>query len=591
MTIDQGLILAVLASLLILFIWGKYRYDLVALAGLLAAVVLGLVEPATAFLGFGNPAVVTVALVLILSRALSASGAIDPIAGLVQRGSGTTPGHVAGLGGVAAILSGFMNNVGALALLMPVGLQSARKAERAARLILMPLAFASILGGMLTLIGTPPNILIAAIRAEATGASFAMFDFFPVGAIVLLAGLVYLVFVGWRLIPKADDNQGQGDDTVGDYVAEVKLSKESALYGKTIHEAEDLMKDLDVVIVKLLRRGRNYPRPPRYEPLHANDHLIVEGSAEEIDRFVSDFGLSVSGGGPDALEILKSGDAAAVELVVRAGSTLEGRTVEQMKFGPRYRVTLMGVSRQGRQHRGRLKDFRFRAGDLLLLHGAAEELDEAVRRFGALTLKARDLDLGRRSRGHAVLAIFAAAVLAAAFGLLALPIAFGLAVVAIVVTGVVPLRQVYDAIDWPVIVLLGALIPVGGAMQTTGATGLIADSILMIADGLPAWLILALVLVVTMTLSDVLNNAATTVVMAPIAIAIGEGLGYSADPFLMAVAVGASCAFLTPIGHQNNALVMGPGGYRFGDYWRVGLPLEIIIAVVAVPAILVFWPL
>jgi len=455
----------------------------------------------------------------------------------------------------------------------------------------MPLAFASILGGMLTLIGTPPNILIAAIRAEHAGESFAMFDFFPVGGIVLLAGLVYLVFVGWRLIPKADGSQGAGDDAIGDYVAEVKLSKDCAIYGKTIPEIDEMAKDIDVVIAKLVRRGRDFPTLPRREPLHANDHLIVEGSAEEIDRFVASFGLSVSGGGPDALEILKSGDAASVELVVQPGSMLEGRTVEQLRFGPRHRVILLGVSRQGRRHRGRLKDFKFRAGDLLLLQGASEELEEAVRRFGALTLKARDLDLGRRSRGHMVLGIFATAVLAAALGVLPLTISFGLGVVAIVVTGVVPLRQVYDAIDWPVIVLLGALIPVGGAMQTTGATELIAGGILVVAEGLPAWLVLALILVVTMTLSDVLNNAATTVVMAPIAIAIAQGLGYASDPFLMAVAVGASCAFLTPIGHQNNALVMGPGGYKFGDYWRVGLPLEIIIALVAVPAILIFWPL
>ena len=591
MTFDQGLILGVLGALLGLFIWGRFRYDLVAMIGLLAVTLLGLIDPKDAFSGFGNDATITVALVLILSRALSASGAIDPIARLVQRGSGTTVGHIGGLSGTAALLSAFMNNVGALALLLPVAIQSARKAERPVRLLLMPLAFASILGGMLTLIGTPPNILISAIRERSVGDSFAMFDFLPVGGVVAIIGLIYLIVFGWRLIPKASGKEDTDRFGVEVYTAEVKLSKDSKIYGKTITEIEAMSEDLDVVIVKLIRRGRNYPSPPRHEPLHATDHLILEGVAEEIDRFVSDFSLKLSGGGPTPQEILKSGEAASVEMVVQQGSPLDGRTVAQLRFGPRYRVALLGVARQGKPHRGRLKDFRFKAGDILLLQGAAEELNEAVARFGALPLRERDLSLGRRGRGTTVLLCFAGAVLAAATGYVSLPIAFGVAVVAIVLFGVVPLREVYDSVDWPVIVLLGALIPVGGAMESTGATGLIAYSILSIAGGMPNWLILGVILVATMTMSDVLNNAATTVVMAPIALAIARELGLSADPFLMAVAVGASCAFLTPIGHQNNALVMGPGGYRFSDYWRVGLPLEILIALVAVPAIMIFWPL
>jgi di/tricarboxylate transporter len=590
MTLDQFLILALLAALLGLFVWGRFRYDLVALAGLMAAAVLGLVPTDEVFSGFGNPATVTVALVLILSRSLSASGAVDPVAKLVQRGAGTTSGHVAGLGGVAALMSGFMNNVGALALLMPVAIQSGRKANRPARLLLMPLAFASILGGMLTLIGTPPNILISVIRGEELGESFAMFDFLPVGGLVMLGGLIYLVTVGWRLIPDGDKaTEGVGFD-VDVYTAELKLSKASKAYGKTITELERLSEDMDVVFAQLIRRGRKYPAPPRHEPLHASDHLIVEGAAEEIDRFIVEFELDLAGGGPSVREILRSGDAAAAELVVTEGCALDGKTVAQMRFGARYRVSLLGVSRQGRPHRGRLKDFRFQPGDILLLQGAAEELSEAVARTGALPLKERDLNLGRRWRGQAMLVCFASAVLAAAFGLLSLPVAFGLAVIAVVLSGVVTLREVYESVDWPVIVLLGALIPVGGAMQATGATELIAGGILAFGEELPAWALIALVLVVTMTLSDVLNNAATTVVMAPIGLSIADGLGHAPDAYLMAVAVGASCAFLTPIGHQNNALVMGPGGYRFGDYWRVGLPMEAIVALVAVPSILFFWP-
>jgi di/tricarboxylate transporter len=428
------------------------------------------------------------------------------------------------------------------------------------------------------------------IRGEELGDSFAMFDFLPVGGLVMLGGLIYLVTVGWRLIPDGDKaTEGVGFD-VDVYTAELKLSKASKAYGKTITELERLSEDMDVVFAQLIRRGRKYPAPPRHEPLHASDHLIVEGAAEEIDRFIVEFELDLAGGGPSVREILRSGDAAAAELVVTEGCALDGKTVAQMRFGARYRVSLLGVSRQGRPHRGRLKDFRFQPGDILLLQGAAEELSEAVARTGALPLKERDLNLGRRWRGQAMLVCFASAVLAAAFGLLSLPVAFGLAVIAVVLSGVVTLREVYESVDWPVIVLLGALIPVGGAMQATGATELIAGGILAFGEELPAWALIALVLVVTMTLSDVLNNAATTVVMAPIGLSIADGLGHAPDAYLMAVAVGASCAFLTPIGHQNNALVMGPGGYRFGDYWRVGLPMEAIVALVAVPSILFFWP-
>ncbi len=590
MTADQISISLLLLALLVLFVWGRFRHDLVAMAGLVVAVLLGLVPPVSAFSGFGNPATVTVALVLILSRALAASGGIDPIARLVKRGAGTTTGHIGMLGGVGAVLSGFMNNVGALALLMPVAIQSARQANRPARFILMPLAFASILGGMLTLIGTPPNILIASIRADALGQGYGMFDFLPVGGVVMGVGFLFLLIVGWRLIPKGPDAGDAGAAGVEEYLAELKLSKEAKAYGMTVTEIEAASEDIDAAVLSLVRRGRRYPVPPRHEPLHASDSLIVEGPAGEIDRFAAAFGLKAAGGGPDAQEILNSGSAGSLELVVTAGSALEGRTVAQLRLGARHRVVLLGVSRQGRPHRGRLKDFRFRTGDILLLRGAKEELEAAASRLGGLALRERALDLGRRSRGPAVIAAFALAVAAAAFGLVALPIAFAAAVVAVVLLGVVPARDIYDSIDWPIIILLGALIPLGGAMQATGTSALIADGVLVATDGLPTWAVIAVILIVTMTVSDILNNAATTVVMAPIALSVAAALNQAPDAYLMAVAVGASCAFLTPIGHQNNALVMGPGGYRFGDYWRVGLPMEAIIVVVAVPTILIVWP-
>lgn len=592
MSLDQGLILGLLVLLLGLFAWGRWRYDLVAMAGLLAAVLLDLVPAEEAFTGFGHPATVTVALVLILSRALSVSGAVDGLARLVQKGAGSVPRHVAGLSGAAALLSGFMNNVGALALLLPVALQSSRKAGRPAKPVLMPLAFASILGGMVTLIGTPPNILISRFRADALGDGFSMFDFAPVGGAVLVAGILYLVTIGWRLVPEGEAG-GEAAERfeIERYLSEVRVSKKSAAYGRTVADLEEEAGDIDVQVVGLIRRGRRYPVLPRRDPLQAVDVLTIEGTAEEIDRFVDKFGLEVAGGPGQAAESLRKGDAAIVEAVVSPGARVEGRSVEQMRFGPRYGVTLLGLSRHGRPYRGRLRKFKLRIGDVLLLQGHANDLPDVISRLGCLPLAERALSMGRRPKGYWALGLFIAAIAAAATGLMPITISFGLAALGVVLAGVLSPREVYQGIDWPVIVLLGALIPVGHAMDTTGATNLIAGGLVGLTGGLPAWVLIALLMTVTLTLSNVLNNAATAVVMAPIAVTVAQELDAAPDGFLMAVALGASAAFMTPIGHQNNALVMGPGGYRFGDYWRVGLPLEAIVVAVGVPMIVLVWPL
>ncbi|MBP5857922.1 SLC13 family permease [Marivibrio halodurans] len=591
MTLDQCLILGLLALLLCFFAWGRWRYDLVAMAGLLAGVLLGLVPAEEAFQGFGHPATVTVALVLILSRALAVSGAIDGLARLVQRGSRGVPTHVASLSGTAALLSGFMNNVGALALLLPVALQSSRKAGFMPGPVLMPLAFASILGGLVTLIGTPPNILVSSFRDDALGEGFAMFDFAPVGGAVMLVGVLYLVTIGWRLVPAGDNARGVAESfEIENYLSEVRIPKKSGAHGRTVAAMEEEAGDIDIQVVALIRRGRRYAVLPRHEPLQAVDVLTIEGTAEEIDRFVDKFDLEVAAGPGQAAKDLKSGDGAIMEAVVSPGARVEGRTVEQLRFGPRHGVTLLGLSRHGRPYRGRLRKFRLQVGDVLLLQGHAKDLPDVIAQLGCLPLAERALAVGRRSKGLWALGLFAAAVAAAALGVVPITIAFGLAALGVVLVGVLSPRELYQAIEWPVIVLLGALIPIGHAMDTSGATSLIATGLIDLTDGLPAWVLVTVLLVVTMTLSDVLNNAATAVVMAPIAVTVAQTLGVPPDGFLMAVALGASCAFLTPIGHQNNALIMGPGGYRFGDYWRVGLPLEALIVAVGVPMILWVWP-
>ena len=592
MTTDQITLFAILCALFALLAWGRWRYDVVAFLTLMAAVVTGVVPAGEAFAGFGHPATITVAAILILSRALTTTGATDWIARAVRPATGSTAAHIGVLSSLAAAMSSFMNNVGTLGLLMPVALQSARKAKRSPAVILMPLSFGAILGGLVTLIGTPPNIIVATYRAEVVGAPFGMFDFTPVGAVTALAGVAFIALVGWRLVPVAARKRAVSEELfdIEHYVTEARVTKDSAALGKTMAEIDEATKDIDALLIALIRGERRY-RPAAGVPVQAGDLLVIEAGPEEIDKFVTALGLELGRAKKDGKTPLGHAEGALVEAVVAPRSRLEGQTVGSQRLIGRHGFTLLAVARQGRPHRGRLKAFRFRVGDVLLLHGEAERVPDAIAAFGCLPLAERGLSIGQRGKAPVLIAIFAAAIAAASFGLLPIPIALALAVVVTVLAGLLPVRELYDGVDWPVIVLLGALIPVGGALEDTGATEVIAGAIHDATAGRSAVLVLVLLMVVTMTLSDILNNAATAVVMAPIAAGIAERLGASPDPFLMAVAVGASCAFLTPIGHQNNALIMGPGGYRFWDYWRMGLPLEVLIVAVATPMILIVWPL
>jgi di/tricarboxylate transporter len=590
-TTPQVILFAILLALFALLVWGRWRYDVVAFAALMTAVAAGLVPPGEAFDGFSHPATITVAAVLVLSRVLSNTGAIDHLTNLIRPATGHTTTHVGALAGLGAAMSTVMNNVGALGILMPMALQSARKAARSPSLLLMPLSFGSMLGGLITLIGTPPNIIVASYRGQIAERNFSMFDFTPVGLSVAVVGITFIALVGWRLVPQRAGQRQAGElFDIETYMAEAAVPEDNPNIGKTLREIDEITKDIDVVIVDQIRGERTYP-PSTRKQLRAGDILKIEASPEEIDRFVSKLELKIGGESSGTGAKAMSEDASLMEVVVAPGSRLDGRLIGSLHLFARRGVTLLGVSRQGQHFHGRLRAFRIQPGDVLLLHGESEQLADLVPTFGCLPLAERELHFGKRSKGPAVIAIFAAAIAAASFGLLPIHIAFGMAIVLLVVGDLMNVRELYDGIDWSVIVLLGALIPVGGALQSTGATDLIADSVVSMTAGFSSVAVLVIVMVVTMTLSDILNNAATAVVMAPIAATIANRLEVSADPFLMAVAVAASCAFLTPIGHQNNALILGPGGYRFGDYWRMGLPLEVLVIAVSVPVILLFWPL
>ena len=591
MSYEQTATLVILGATLALFVWGRFRYDLVAFSALIVAVLAGVVEPKAAFEGFGHPAVVTVAVVLIITRALADSGAVDLLTRRVLPQSSNPMWQIFWLGGAAAILSAFMNNIGALALLMPVAIQQAARQGQSPATLLMPLSFASILGGLATQIGTPPNIIIAAYRTEVLGAPYKMFDFGPVGAITALIGVAFVVAIGWRLIPEARRKAKPPEELfdIEDYVAEARVPKEAKAIGMSVQEV-DTLASADADIVGLIRKGERITLNRRRK-LEAGDILIFESAPERIAKAAKAAGLELVAGGKPVAPELQSDDVELVEAVVGPTSMLEGRTAGGFRLRKRYRVSLLAVSRQGKSYKGRLKDFEFEPGDVLLLLGDKDRTTTTLATLGLLPLAERSIDMGKTGKAGLAGLLFIVAIAAAAMGFVSAPVALGAAVVGMILFRIVSLNDAYGSVDWSIVVLLGSLIPVGGALETSGVTKLFAEAIVVWTSGLAPWMILTIILVVTMTVSDVLNNTATTVVMAPIAVSVARSLEVSIDPFLMAVAVGASCAFLTPIGHKNNVLVMGPGGYHFGDYWRMGLPLEILVTLVAVPAILIFWPL
>ena len=615
MTVDQGLILGILLATIAMFLWGRWRHDMVALAGLLGCVVAGLVRPADAFAGFGHPAVITVACVLILSRGLQTSGAVDALARVVLPSSAGPTLTIAALTALGALLSAFMNNVGALALLMPVAIQIARRQELPPGRVLMPLAFGSILGGMTTLIGTPPNLIVSGFRDRTGAGTFAMFDFTPVGIAVAAAGIALIALFGWRLVPARKETGFEGFES-GAYLTEARVPEGSKADGRTLREIDAVLEQADAQVIGFVRNEVRVSAPNPGRTVRTGDILVIEAEAEALAGALSTLGLKleearrdeaspgdelssvtgdarVDGEHPkdDDSKPREAAEIVLMELAILPGSMLAGRSASDILLRSRYGINLLAVSRQGKRSMARLRALRFAPGDLLLMQGPPDALAEFATTSGAVPLAERELRIPDRRKAILASSIMAAAIAGAAFGLLPAAISFAAGVLASMALRTVPPRSVYEAIDWPVIVLLGALIPVAGAMESTGAAGVLANFLLeSIAQG-NAIVALALILVVTMTLSDLMNNAATTAVMCPIAIGAATQLGVNADAFLMAVAVGASCAFLTPIGHQNNTLILGPGGFRFGDYWRLGLPVEILVVGVSIPMLLLVWPL
>ncbi len=621
MTLPQMLTFAILAATMALFLWGRFRHDVVALLALMACVVAGLVPAAEAFAGFGHPAVITVACVLVLSQGLQNTGAVDWLARSVLPAQAGRLTSMAALMGLGALLSGFMNNVGAMALLMPVAVQLSGRLDLTPGQVLMPLAFGTILGGMTTLIGTPPNLIVSGFRDEAGLGHFAMFDFAPVGVAVALAGVAFVALIGWRLVPARKASGAEGFDT-GTYLTEVRVPEKSKAVGLTLRKFEAEIDDSEAQIVGLVRNEVRMTAPHGGRRIRAGDILVLEADVETLAKALAAFGIKLEEqasssekdtkpktkaveseisakaedktaekGDAEDGDSKRDEDIVLRELAVLPGSSLVGRSASELRLRTRYGLNLLAVSREGQPPRARLRTLKLNSGDLLLMQGPAEVMADFINDTGCLPLGERELRIPDKRMAIIAGVIMLGAVGIVTAGLLPAAAAFTLGVIASMLLRTVPPRQVYTAIDWPVIVLLAALIPVAGAMQTTGAADVMARFLVdTIAQG-NAIAALAVVLVVTMFLSDVMNNAATAAVLCPIAIGIAAALGVNPDSFLMAVAIGASCAFLTPIGHQNNTLILGPGGFGFGDYWKLGLPLEVIVVVVSIPLLLVVWPL
>ena len=593
MNFDQIVISAILVIALILFAWGRWRYDLVAMFCLIISVLLGVVPEKEAFLGFGHPAVVTVAAVLILSQGLQNAGVVGLITEQMRRVKFSSIGLLASITVIVTILSAFMNNVGALALMLPITMVAAKEYDIPPARLLMPLAFGSILGGLTTLIGTPPNIIIAAYRAEVHGEEYGMFDFSSVGVPVAIVGVIFIVFFGWKLIPKGrmTKNASLNLFEIQSYLTEIQVQKGCDCIGKRLaqlpmFEGVDRVEILGVATPSSYARNVNLTYKVKEE-----DILIIRADPTELKPFLNMPGLELLNSATHIFDEPDQHTTMLMEGVIAQDSPLVNRDIRYLRRLSGRSVALVGLAREGESVVRRLRRQIFKAGDVLLMQGHEETIDEQFTQLGLLPLAQRPLELDRIRKVGLALSTFIAAIVLAMTNLVSLPIAFMLAVMVYVLAGIIRVREIYEQIDWAVIILLAAMIPVGHALETTHTTVLLAESLLNIVGTDSPVIVLTLILIITMLLSSVVNNAATALVMAPIAVASAETMGVSIDGFLMAVAVGASCAFLTPVGHQSNTLVMGPGGYQFGDFWRMGLPLEIIIVVITVPLILWIWPL
>lgn len=590
MTTPQYLSIALLVAMMAMFVWGRFRYDITAMLALLAGLALGIVTPKAAFTGFSDDIVIIVGSALVISAAVQRSGMVERALSLIAGRVTRIRTQLFVLTASVGVTSALVKNVGALAMLMPAAFQMAKKNKASPSVFLMPMSFASLLGGLMTLVGTSPNIIVSRVRQDMVGQPFRMFDYFPTGFGLLVIGLIFLRF-GYRLLPR----DRRGVPTMGealdiqDYVTEVTIGGGSPAIDETVDQFTD-RHDGDVTVTSVMRAGmRSEPRP--WMTLREGDTLILGGEPDVLERVISTNKFALAGSERDVPEDRKDDEVGVIEAVIATNSPLIGRTASRMQLQRRLGINLIAVSREGERLTHRLGGTVLRAGDVVVLQGPLSLLPERLAELGALPLAERALRLGNSGRGVLPVAILAVAMIATATGYVPVAVAFFAAAALILAVGALPLAEAYASVEWPILIMLGALIPVSDTLRTTGASQILATWLAHVAAGLPPWGAVALILVAAMAVTPFLNNAATVLVMAPIAAVFAHDLGFKPEAFLIATAMGAGCDFLTPIGHQCNTLVFGPGGYKFGDYARLGAPLSLLVVLVGTPLILMTWPL
>jgi di/tricarboxylate transporter len=590
MTTPQLLAFGILGATMILFIWGRWRYDLVAIMALLASVIVGTVPAKMAFSGFSDDIVIIVASALVVSGAIARSGIIESSVRFISVHVQRVQWQLTVLVGSVTFLSALVKNIGALAMLMPAALKIARKSDVSPSVFLMPMAFGSLLGGLITLIGTSPNIIVSRVREQMTGEPFKMFDYAPVGIGLSVAGMIFLHF-GYRLLPggrQATPTMGEALD-IKDYTTDAKVSDGSKSIGQTTAEFT-AARDEEVEITGILRGDSRSKIPVGKAILETGDTIMLQGTPDQLERAIVTAGLELAGQGRTAVTATRNEDIGVIEAVVTANSPLVRKAAASIALHERHGVNLLAISRYGERLTQGLRETKLRAGDVIVLQGPLDILPERLVELGCLPLAERPIPLASVRLGLIPVIILAGAMALAALGVVPATVAFFGAAVLAILSGSIPIRAAYEHVEWPILVMLGALIPVSGALQDTGGTQLISHWLSSVAAGASPWAAVTLIMVSAMAATPFLNNAATVLVMAPIAATFATDLQMRPDAFLMAVAVGAGCDFLTPIGHQCNTLVMGPGGYHFGDYARLGAPLSLIVVSIGVPLILFCWP-
>jgi di/tricarboxylate transporter len=593
-TVPQVEIFVIVAVMLVLFMWDRLRHDLVACLALVATIVTGTVSPGKTFSGFSNPVIILIAATLVLGRAIGNSGILNGVLRAFLKRVQSPSLQIGALSFSVGLLSAFMKNVGALGIFIPLSLEAARRIKQPPSIYLMPLAFASLIGGTATLIGTGPNLLISTVRADVTGKPFQFFDFTPVGLPLAVIALVFLS-VGWRLLPRRQT----GAKTVGQvfnlerYTTELVVPEDSAAVGTTVAELEALGEG-ELSVSSLVRASEEDERHfvPSYRTrLASGDILTVHADPATVKAVTDSAGLELAASKELKAPERASDDLEIIEAVVMPGSQLIGRTAQRLQLRRRFEVSLLAVSRAGRPVHSRLMEHVLQPGDIIALQGWGNSIYDTLSDLGCLPLADRSIALARRRWRFIPLLLLLAAMAIVILRVRSVEQTFFGAAVLCIALRQISLKEAYESIDWPIIVMLGALIPVGEALNDTGAANLIANILGQAAQHVPGLVAVGLVMLTAMLAAPLLHHAAAVLVMGPIAAAIAAKLAYNPDPFLLAVAFGAACDFLTPIGHQNNMLVMGPGGYRFSDYWKLGLPLSLLVLLVGTPLIAFFWPL